>query len=144
VFIKGDRGEETKFGVAQAANPDLDIKKITLADAKKRYEEKYWNASKADQLQEPVSLLHFDAAVNHGVGRAVKFLQQALQVTVDGDIGPKTLAAAKSADQIELGKKLLEVRKNFFLAIVARDPSQKKFLNGWLNRIEQIKKTIKI
>lgn len=81
----------------------------------------------------------FDAAVNVGVGQAVKFAQAIVGTAADGAIGPKTLAAV--ADYFRqsgaVGKFLAafcKAQEAFYRGIVSRKPSQAKFLNGWLRR----------
>ena len=37
-----DSGGETKFGVAKNANPNVNIAKLTLDEAKKIYKSRYW------------------------------------------------------------------------------------------------------
>lgn len=67
----------TKFGISAAAYPDLDIANLTLQDAGRIYDRDYWELSGADALQWPLSLAHFDTAVNMGVGRAGSLLSMA-------------------------------------------------------------------
>ena len=62
-------------------------------------------------------------AVQCGVGKASKFLQHALDVLVDGKIGPITLAKAKFSDE-SVVKKYLAVRNDFYHEIVAHNPKQ--------------------
>lgn len=93
-----DPGGETRYGISQRAYPDLDLSTLTREQAKAIYERDYWRAAKCDKLPEGLALLHFDCAVNQGVGRAAIFLQQALGVTADGIIGPVTLGAVENAD----------------------------------------------
>ena len=40
-----------------------------------------------------IALLVFDSAINSGIGRAVRWLQDAASVAQDGVIGPRTLQA---------------------------------------------------
>lgn len=61
-----------------------------------------------------------------------------LGVTADGIVGPKTVAAV-NADK-DLLTKVYNARKTYFENIVKRNPSQKKWLNGWMNRINYIYK----
>jgi lysozyme family protein len=49
-------------------------------------------------LPGPLAMVMFDSAVNQGVRRAARLLQKSLRVKVDGQIGPKTLGAARRAD----------------------------------------------
>ena len=135
-----DTGGETKFGVAKNANPELNIAKLTYAAAKRVYYKKYWLAGDCADIASfapKLAMMHFDGCVNHGNGRAARMLQEAVGATIDGDIGPKSLEAIKRAcaapgGELAVCAKVLMLRKNFYLRIVERNPSQKKFLNGWL------------
>ena len=87
--------------------------------------------------------MHFDSAVNHGVKRAIKFLQLATGASPDGVFGPATQAALattmeKLSERIVIGLYLAE-REDFYDDIVARDPSQSVFLKGWKNRIAKLR-----
>lgn len=88
----------TKYGISAAAYPNVNIANLTLDGAKALYQPDYWQVCACDQLPWPLALFVFDCAVNQGQQRAKITLQQALDVTVDGSIGPVTLAAARAAD----------------------------------------------
>jgi len=131
-----DRGGLTKYGVAQNANRDVNVQALTYDEAKKIYFNNYWTAVKADSIPFPLNGLMFDVAVNSGPGNAIKFLQRALGVTADGDLGPKTIAAVRAHPSLKtLCEQYNDQRKRFFNAIVARYPSQGKFLAGWMRRV---------
>lgn len=132
--IANDHGGDTKFGLSQAANPELDIHTLTEAQARATYARKYWAPAACDALPEPVATAHFDAAVNHGVHEAAIQLQQALGVVEDGQIGPKTLAAVNALHPMELLVTLQGYRALYYHALVLHDPSQQKFLRGWFDR----------
>lgn len=51
VFDKNDPGDETKFGISKKSYPHLNIKALTLEDAKKIYYEDYWIKGKIDKIQ---------------------------------------------------------------------------------------------
>ena len=78
---KSDPGGETNFGISKRAYPHLNIKTLTIEDAKKIYKRDYWDKSSCDELPEIIRLLVFDAAVNHGVGKAKIFLEAAKKVS---------------------------------------------------------------
>jgi lysozyme family protein len=61
-----DPGGETKFGLSKRANPDLDIKNLTLQQAQERYRTRYWACHDLDSLEYGKALLIFDTAVNGG------------------------------------------------------------------------------
>lgn len=135
-----DKGGETKFGIAKTANPGINIQQMSWALTVAIYENKYWKAGQCDKMPELVAMAHFDACVNHGVRKANQFLQRALGVKDDGDIGPKTLAAL--AANPEVLSRLLDVRKTFFFDIVKNNPTQNKFINGWLARVDSLKASL--
>lgn len=88
-----DPGGETNFGISKRAYPGLDIKALTREAALSIYYRAYWQGSGCEGLPPAVALIHFDTSVNQGVAAATRILQAAAGVTVDGKIGPKTLAA---------------------------------------------------
>lgn len=134
-----DRGGETKFGVAQNANPDLDITDLTWSQAKAVYYDRYWVAGACERLDPRVAVLHFDGCVNHGVVRAKKFLQTAVGVKADGIVGRVTLRAIDGEDPIEICNRVCDIREKFYRDIVANKPNQARFLAGWLRRIKEMR-----
>jgi lysozyme family protein len=141
--VAGDRGGITKYGIAQNSHPEISVKDLTLQQAMEIYEPQYWQAGYCTELQSPVSLLHFDACVNHGIKAAAKFLQRAAGVTADGAIGSATLSAVMAVSPPDLAAKMLAERAAFFQRIVDNDPTQQKFLKGWLSRIAALSAWIK-
>lgn len=139
VNIPADRGGETKYGVAQNANPNVNVRNLTLDGAMNVYFTNYWLRGKCDKLPYPVSLIHFDGCVNHGIGRANKFLQRAVGVIDDGVIGPITLRKINETDPAVLIESVADQRSDFYHAIVKRDPSQGIFLKGWMRRINEVR-----
>lgn len=108
-----DKGGETKFGISKQSYPNLDIKNLTESQAAAIYKRDYWDKINADQLPANIREMAFDAAVNHGVSW-----------TKDA------LSKSKNDPQ-----KFLALRKEKYQRIVAEDPSQGKFLKGWMNRL---------
>ena len=94
-----DPGGETKFGISKRAHPHVDIKNLSLDEAKGIYARDYWHKVHGDKLPWPLSLCVFDAAVNQGPTAAVMLLQKTLAVPQDGLIGPETLKAAAKASK---------------------------------------------
>lgn len=134
-----DAGLETQWGISKRAYPNLNIRALTRDQAKEIYRRDYWNAASCNELPESIRLVHFDCAVNAGLGAAAKMLQEALKVTVDGVIGPKTLAAAGTADQYELREDYLWLRARHYARISRGSPSQQKFLPGWILRLISVR-----
>lgn len=139
VNIPSDRGGETKYGVAQKANPQISVYDLDLDGAMDVYYNLYWLKGSCDKLNPTIALIHFDGCVNHGIGRANKFLQRAVGAVEDGQIGPKTLRAVNEMDPVELVEALASIREDFYNRIVQRDPSQQMFLKGWMRRISEVR-----
>lgn len=89
-----DAGGTTKFGISARSFPLTDIATLTRGEAEAIYEQSFWNRAGCAGLPAPLAALHFDCAVNQGVTAAAEILQITLMVRPDGQIGPKTLAAA--------------------------------------------------
>lgn len=106
-----DRGGATIYGISQKAYPNEDIKNLTPARAKELYLRDYWIPAGCDELTAPWDMVVFDTAVNMGVGTA------------------KLLA------QGQCWQDVLLARAKRYVQIVNRNPSQIKFLRGWMNRI---------
>lgn len=134
-----DRGGETKFGIAKNANSDLDVTNLTWDEAKAAYYSRYWLAGKCDQLHPRVAALHYDGGVNHGFSRENKFLQRAVGVAPSGPIGPVTVARANQLDDVTVCRSICHQREQFYREIVSNNPTQVRFLPGWLNRVAEVR-----
>jgi lysozyme family protein len=99
-----DPGGETKYGICKREYPNEDIKNLTLDRARVLYRRDYWDKVSADKLPWHWAYPVFDCAVNQGPGTAVRLMQDALGVMVDGKIGPRTVAAAWKVDTRKLGR----------------------------------------
>ena len=111
-----DPGGLTVYGHDNASWPDLlarvpaavrarlpgGVAELSRDQAMLAYRAGYWDFVRADDLPAPLALVMFDAAVNQGPGWAPAAFQSVLGVSVDGNIGPKTIAAANSADTMEV------------------------------------------
>ena len=71
----------------------------------------YWAPAHCAALPPAAALMHFDAAVNHGVGAAARMLQEAAGATIDGEIGPETLAAVRAMPTRELLERYAGIRR---------------------------------
>jgi len=89
-----DPGGLTKFGISQRAYPNVNIRALTIDQAKEIYLQDYWDRCNCDDLPPALSLLLFDSAVSQGPLNAIRTLQRALGVPADGVLGPITIGAA--------------------------------------------------
>lgn len=126
----GDPGGLTNFGLTTQDVPDPT--KLTRDQAISIYQTRYWLKCQCDKLPPALAVMHFDAAVNEGPGAAAKFLQQAVGVTVDGVVGPKTLAAADAADWHEA---LVEYAARRGVQYASLDGRSPQFELGWQRRL---------
>jgi lysozyme family protein len=126
-----DPGGETKYGISKRANPDVDIRNLTLAKAQWIYRQRYWLPLHADAMPEAVAVQVFDAAVNHGIKPAVRMLQRALGVTVDGIIGPQTLAAMTTTDDARFVAHFAAERLTFYTDLAGWEV----YGRGWTRRV---------
>lgn len=140
------------LGIRGMITRELMRRMIDRETAAKIFRFYFWDGQKAGELpSQSLATVWYDMAVNHGRGGGGRMLQQALNnairagLVVDGAIGPKSLAALKGAagaDGKVCAAEALRIRENFFNNLVAKRPSQKVFLKGWLNRARDLKRYI--
>ncbi len=65
--------------------------------------------------------------------------QQVLGVTVDGVVGPKTLAALSKQNPAQFFARIVAERKAYIDRICTSRPVNNKYKRGWLNRLNAIK-----
>lgn len=135
-----DKGGRTRYGISQAAHPAIDVSTLTAEHAAQIYRHEYWDARGCDLLPVRMGIALFDGAVNHGLGVADRMLQDVLGVAQDGIVGPKTAAAAKTADEQAVIERYLSSRGLFYHHIVQSDASQRVFLSGWLWRLFRLQR----
>ena len=121
----------TRWGISAASYPKVDIARLTLDDAKAIYRRDYWTPIRGDELPPGLALLVFDAAVNNGVGQAVRWLQAAVGVAADGRLGEVSMAAVRRASLPDL---LVEFQASRLLAMTSL-PTWATFGRGWARRL---------
>lgn len=129
-----DPGGETMWGitvaVARAAGYAGAMRDLPRASAKAIYEACYWQRAGADQYDGAIGFQVFDAAVNHGIETAVRFLQHAAGVAEDGQIGPVSIAAINAMPVPKLLLRFMAARLRFW----AKLSTFSTFGRGWTNR----------
>ncbi|MDR2723924.1 MAG: hypothetical protein LBB25_01795 [Holosporaceae bacterium] len=132
-------GISTK-GISKRSYPNLDIKNLTRDQAKEIYFRDFWLKGKYEQIEdENIAIKLFDLSVNMGIGQANKLVQRALlavgvNVAEDGIIGSITLKAINEADPTDLLAALKSESAGHYRLIANLNPSQKRFIEGWLSR----------
>lgn len=146
-----DPGGATNKGVTQrvydawrrqARLPTRTVKDITDDEVGALYESGYWRPPRCDALQGGLDLVQFDTAVNMGVKRAIRTLQGCLGCSIDGDFGPTTLRMATSCDVPGTLKRYCDAREDYYRRLVAARPALAKFLDGWLNRLNSLRREV--
>jgi lysozyme family protein len=132
-----DIGGPTNLGVTQGTYDDYrkqqglpiqNVSLITRPEAVNLYKTVFWDGCGCGELPEKVALIHFDAAINHGKGLAPSFLADAQSLSDGSEMG--------------VARKYLELREQFYYQIVKNNPGQSKFLQGWLNRIQNLRSKV--
>lgn len=135
------------------------LKKIPDAHWREIVKTMFWDKWKADDIHsQKVANILVDWVWGSGI-HGIKKPQALLGVKVDGIVGDKTLSAVNFADPEELFDAIYQERVKFLNAIVSNSVAayekkigrkatdaellkytQKRFIKGWLNRLQDIKK----
>lgn len=113
------------------------IKALTVADVTPLYRDKYWDRPRCGALPAGIDYVVFDTAVNSGPGRAIKFLQEVAGVTVDGVLGPRTLAAVEAVAAPDVINAYCDKR----LAFLQELKTWEHFGRGWGRRVLEVRRT---
>jgi len=138
-----DPGGITKFGLdARTHGPE--VARLTVEEAGDIYSSYYWLDFGCDVLPWPVNLVAFDSTVNVGKGQTTRFFQRLAGSAVDGAWGPNT-SAAVGEWIVDVGAEvaalsIVHAREDFYKDLAQRKPAMAKFLRGWLNRTQDLKK----
>lgn len=131
VYNINDPGGETNWGISKRAYPDVNIKTLTKEDAKKIYYRDFWQRIDGDNLPNEVAYQTLDAAVNHGVGNAIRMLQRAIGVHDDGNFGPLSRAALSRLPPVDCVLRFNAERIDFYTSL----SNFQVFGKGWMRRI---------
>lgn len=143
-----DPGGATNKGVTQKVysdwlqrqgRADASVSVLNDEDMAAIYEEGYWKPARCQELPQPLDQVQFDTAVNMGVGRAIRFLQEAVGAAVDGGFGDGTRKCLAQAEPAQALTRYLEIREKFYKNLVDSKPDLGVFLKGWLNRLNALR-----
>ena len=137
--ITYDAGGATRFGVAAKYHPEVFPEMLTCSreralELAAEVLKRYWCFD--DVKEQDIAWKLFDMAVNLGLGTAIKLCQRALGIAVDGKWGPATEAAVNARLPLSLMEGLRAAAAAHYRDVVAANPANEKFLNGWLARAE--------
>jgi hypothetical protein len=103
-------GAPVNFGINQAANPDVDVSKLTPDQAQQLFEKRYWEPSGAANLPAPLAAVHADTYFI-SPAKATQFLQES-----GGD-----------------PQKYMDLRQAWMQQLAAA-PKYARFASAWANR----------
>lgn len=117
-----------------------DVRNLTAGETAEIYRKNYWEPYGLDRIQSPlVSIPLFDLGVLMGPPTVWRLMQQTLGQHIDGIPGRQTIRALHLEEPRQLAGRFLDFCQAHFREIVAKDPSQAKFLKGWDNRIGSLR-----
>ena len=142
-----DRGGPTNYGITRqtlaawrgrSVTTD-EVKCLTRSEAAEIYRASYYFGPGIDSLPPAIQAHVFDIGVNSGPRTSIRLLQRALSrcgacLKEDGLLGPVTRAAAAAYSASDINRELVSVRLRFYDDIVANDPKQRAFIDGWHKR----------
>lgn len=99
------------------------------------YVENFWNLIRGDEIEiQEIADAVYNFAVMTSPKRAIITAQMALGVTVDGDLGPKTLKALNSSDSKSFLSLFTVFRISYHVLICRKNSVQKRFFFTWVSR----------
>ncbi len=117
---------------------EKDLARLTYEEWLEILQTMFWDRWKADQIQDQkVAEILVDwvwASGKYGI----TIPQRLLGVTVDGVVGPKTLAAVNSREPRQLFSAIKQERVAYIDHICRNRPANLRFRKGWLRRLNSI------
>lgn len=116
-----------------------DLRNISDYQWKRILKAGYWDKMQADKItNQSIANLCVQMCWGSGPITAIKKIQACLGTKPDGIVGPKTLTLLNNKDYKRTFDKLWNMRK-IWLTNIAQVGNNKKFLKGWLNRLNDYK-----
>lgn len=140
---RADPGGATMKGVTQRTydawrddhhQPRQSVRSISGDEIGAIYRSRYWNMVRGDDLPAGVDYAVFDLAVNSGPDRAIRMLQSVVGTSVDGKMGPATLAKVRSKLATAIIADLCRERLEF----LRRLTTWSTFGRGWQRRVDGV------
>lgn len=140
-----DPGGETKYGISKRSYPQVDIKNLSLEQAKQIYYRDFWLRMLLDRVESSkICNEIFEQGVNMGRSKAIEHVQKSarmigLDVFVDGYVGEQTVKAIGDIIRRGASDPFMKCMNGFqfmwYVDIVTNKSTQKKYFVGWLKRV---------
>jgi lysozyme family protein len=138
-----DPGGATMCGITQSeydtyrrslGEPTQSVELISQAEGQAIYQMSYWQPY-CPQLPAGLDLSFFDSSVNMGPGEAIRILQFALDIPMDGIWGPQTAGAATGISNVTTVIKAFTARRE---AVYRTFATFQYFGSDWTRRAQEI------
>jgi lysozyme family protein len=139
-----DKGGPTKYGITlgtlarwrRAAVTAADVQALTVREAHAIYTEEYVMRPRFHLVTDDrLRALLVDWGVHSGPTTAIRGLQAVLGVTGAAVLGPQTVAALQARPAAWVYAGVVRARGQHLARLLQRDPSQRVFAAGWINRL---------
>lgn len=134
-----DVGGETNYGISKRSYPKVDIKNMTMKQARDIYMNDFWDPI-YERINSPfVAGKIFSLRVHSGALKAHSILQKALNslganLKEDGVFGEKTLEALNALNNEQVLDRYIIHTIKFYLEL-SNNHRFKDYLRGWINRV---------
>ncbi|WP_426040756.1 glycosyl hydrolase 108 family protein [Brevundimonas sp. TWP2-3-4b1] len=118
-LVQNDNGAgRARFGITERSHPDAwRDGDVSRQEAEAIYKRDYWDAIGADALAPALRIVAFDAAINHGAGKARQWIRES-----GGDAA-----------------RFIELRREHYQSLARQDPAKYgDDLRGWENRLDAV------
>jgi lysozyme family protein len=140
---KLDPGGATNWGCTQAVWEGYighkvsvdDMKALTKEDVKPLYKKRYWDAIHGDAIPSGLDYCIFDCAINSGVNRSAKIIQEIVGVFADGAIGNNTVSAITQLNPVTAINEFCDKRQAFLESL----KTFPVFGKGWSKRVSEVR-----
>ena len=112
-----------------------DIKALTKEDVKPLYKRNYWDAIHGDAIPSGLDYCLFDCAINSGVNRSAKIIQEIVGVFADGAIGNNTVSAITQLNPVTAINEFCDKRQAFLESL----KTFPVFGKGWSKRVSEVR-----
>ena len=129
-----DSGGYTCYGISQNNNPEIDVRKITRADAENIAHRKYYAAHGIDKLPDYLRSDVFTFGWASGPVTAVRNLCRVLGIPERNKIDSEIVMAVENYNG-DLHNDYVDAMQQYFIKC-AEKPKNKVFLTGWMNRVK--------
>lgn len=129
-----DAGGYTCYGISQRANPEVDVRNITRADAERIGYKKYYTAYNIHKLPDNLRGNVFMLSWASGPGRALDKLCNFLNIPYRTKIDESVISAAINYPG-DIHNDFLDTQQQWYIQASKKD-NNKKFLKGWMNRVQ--------